>query len=123
LFFLAAPARSQSGADYCRQASLMTKTILIHHYQPHLWNEQSSEKLFIRYMKTLDPGERFFTMADMQSLESFKYRLGEEIKSQSCAFVDQVIRLYRRKLMVADSLVSALLEEAPDYTREDTMIF
>jgi carboxyl-terminal processing protease len=124
ILFLAIPLQNAAqDYDYCRQAHHMVNTIQNFHYDPHPLNNDLSMKIFDDFFEMLDPNGRVFTQEDIESLNNYRKKLDEEIKNQSCKFINQAIALYKQKLVGIDSIIDKSLKEPFKFTKDDYIEF
>lgn len=91
------------------------------HYRPVVWNDSSSAKLFTKFIGELDPYKLYFTKADMNQLDPFRFQLDEEVTGKQWKFLETIMPLYRKKLLQYDSAVTNILGKPLDYTRAESM--
>lgn len=59
-----------------RITNLFTRT----HYHQFDLNDQFSERIFLRYLRLLDPQRLFFTQKDLQIFERYRYSLDDDLR-------------------------------------------
>src|SRR6056300_38098 len=56
------------------------------HFDPKEINDSFSENVYMDYLENLDGQHRFFLQSDINSFESFKYKIDDEIKNAELRF-------------------------------------
>ena len=56
------------------------------HYSPKEINDAFSENVFMDYLNNLDGQHRFFLQSDINSFESYKYKIDDQIKNAELTF-------------------------------------
>jgi len=109
-------------ADPLQQKAVVLKRFMDkHHYQPLVWNDSSSERLYNKWMSYLDREKLFFTRADMAVLEPFKTTLDDEINGKGWTFFKVSSALYRRRLLKTDSLIKNVLAKPLDFSLSENI--
>jgi carboxyl-terminal processing protease len=93
------------------------------HYQPLSWNNESSERLFNRWMTILDEEKLFFTQADIASLEKYRHSLDEELNGGAWLFFKESSTLYRKRLVRVDSMLKTILSKPLDFPATENLEF
>ncbi len=107
----------------CETAKLMMGVIDKYHYEPFVFTDQVSEEVYHEFIELLDPSGLYFSKADLQILSQHKYLLNDQIGRKSCIFLDKTAGLYKKKLILADTIISQLLSKPFDFTQNDTISF
>jgi len=113
---------SQSNINNCNQAELLVKAFSKYHYSAIELNDHLSGIIFNRFINLLDPYGLYFTNEDIQNLSQYRYNLKETIRNRSCNFLKQVAKLYEKRLVNADTLISIILQKPIDFSLKDTFI-
>lgn len=92
-----------------------------YHYKPVVWDDSSSALLFNKFISVLDENKLFFTSADMKLLEGFRYKLDEEVTGSQWSFLKTITPIYKQRLAQYDSIVTALLSNPLDYTKNESL--
>lgn len=91
------------------------------HYQPVVWDDSSSARLFNKVVNELDPYKLYFTKNDMTQLGTFRYQLDEEVTGKQWKFLDALMPLYRKKLAQYDSAVTVALAKPFDFSKAESL--
>src|SRR5258706_1157074 len=116
------PASSQLSATQ-RQILILKRQIQRNHYSPRPVDDSLASAIFSSFMKMLDGQEDIFTMDDYTVLSAYQYSLDNELNSDKGKFLETATRLYRQRLLRADSIVKAILQKPLDFTTEDKITF
>lgn len=117
LFILSYPAFA--GSNTCSKANILIKLFDKYHFQPIAINEKVSGEIFDDFIKQLDPKGLYFTTADMTAFAPFRTRILSQVNAGSCTFLETVSKLYKQRLIFADTLVSLLCAQPFTYTSND----
>ena len=90
------------------------------HFAPKQWDDSFSRKIYHSYLNELDPGGKFFTQADINSLSSFEDQLDDELKGAPVNFYKKANGLYKVRLADARVLVTEILNKSFNFTGNDT---
>lgn len=104
-----------------QKAMLLKRFMDKNHYQPLVWNDSSSERLYNKWISLLDREKLFFTKADMVTLEPFKTTLDDEINGKSWDFFKFSTALYRKRLLKTDSLIKTVLAKPLDFSANENI--
>ena len=103
--------------DMLKQKAMLLKRFMDkNHYQPLVWNDSSSERLYNKWISLLDREKLFFTKADMAVLEPFRTTLDDEMNGKDWDFFKRSTALYRKRLLKTDSLIKNLLTKPLDFS-------
>ncbi|MGE5623301.1 MAG: carboxy terminal-processing peptidase [Bacillota bacterium] len=92
-------------------------------YRPISLNAATSERIFDRYLKSLDPEKQFFVQADIDQFADARQKLGEAIARGDLRIPFAMFNLYEQR--VAERLAHArqLLKQGFDFTRNESFQF
>lgn len=107
----------------CETAHLMMGVIDKYHYEPYKFTDQISEQVYGQFIEHLDPSGLYFTEKDIAYLNQFKYLLNDQIGRKSCIFLERTADIFKKKLIVADTIISQLLAKPLDFSQKDTIFF
>ena len=110
-------------SSICDKALMIVKTAEKYHYNPRPADDNFSALVFDEFIGLLDPGGTLFARDEIDQLVSFKYTLDEEILNKKCDFVNEVTKLYNRKLLFVDSLINSINAQDLDFNRQDTLTY
>ncbi len=111
-------------SDKLRQKCLVLRRFLeMKHYQPLQWNDSSSSLLFNKWIDELDEDKRYFTQGDIAELNTYRYKLGDEMLGKSWQFFDRSVAIYRLRLKQSDSIINSILDKPLDFSKPDYIHF
>lgn len=106
----AAHVKGQSAPDQMHQAALLTKVLDQNHFSPISRDDLFSKKVFDAFLESVDPAKLFFTQADIERLSQYQYKLDEEVEGKSWEFLPLFQKLYKEKLLQAESNLEKILQ-------------
>lgn len=109
-------ANAQTTATLNHKALTLKRFMDKNHYQPLVWNDTSSARLYHKWMDYLDGEKLFFTQDDIAKLEPFKTKLDEEMNGQGWEFFRLSADLFRKRIGKADSLVKNIFSKPLDFS-------
>jgi carboxyl-terminal processing protease len=107
-----------------RQKLLATVGALLEaqHYSPKVIDDNFSKKLFVAYLKALDPEKTLFLQSDIAGFKKFETSLDDEIKGAPIAFVPAVSAVYTKRLEETVVLYKELLKNPFDFNANDSVL-
>lgn len=110
--------------DILKQKAVTLKRFLEkNHYQPLVWNDSASERLYNKWIGFLDDEKLIFTKADIAALEPYKTRLDNELNGESWQFFKVSSGLYRKRLLKIDSVIKNILAKPLDFSLNESIQF
>lgn len=103
-------------------AESLLKTAEKYHYKPCAINDTFSENVYKSFMEYLDPYSIIFTKESITPLEKLKTSIPNHIKQRETIFIDSAIVIYKRQLMMADSLVKSFSGRDFDFSVRDSIV-
>jgi carboxyl-terminal processing protease len=95
-----------------RQAIILKRVIEKNHYNPRPVNDAFSTELFDRVIKRLDEYKLYLTQQDISSLSAaYRTQLDEELEGKSWGFTTALAKLYKARLLRADTIRNRLLDK------------
>jgi len=100
----------------CQKAERFVTKLKQHHVHPLQVDDQWSQRVFDNFFVTLDPARIYFTVEDIQKLKDQSTTLDNLIlNSKSCAFVDLVGTLFKKKIQDYNTWVERNLSKSFNY--------
>ena len=90
------------------------------HYEPHLINDEFSEKVFTDFIDALDPYKRFFIQTDIEEFSKFKTLIDDQIKSEDLTFYNVVMERFDQRVLESQSFYREILQSPFDFNKEDS---
>ncbi|HJV84670.1 MAG TPA: carboxy terminal-processing peptidase [Noviherbaspirillum sp.] len=106
------------------QTAQMTAQILKRFpYQPAHLDAAMSERIFQRYLKSLDPEKYFFVQADIDRFADAQAKLGDQIEEGDLHVAFDVFNLYERRVIDRLSYARELLKKGFDFSKQEGFEF
>lgn len=106
------------------QAAQMTAQILKRFpYQAAQLDAAMSERIFQRYLKSLDPEKYFFVQADIDRFADSRGKLGEAIDQGNLRVAFDMFNLYERRVVERLAYARELLKKGFDFTKQEGFEF
>ena len=112
---------AQKDDAFRNKCMLLKRFLELKHYQPLIWDDSSSVRLFRKWTGGLDEEKLIFTQNDLSALEPLKYKLDEEMMGKGWSFFNQSMELFRSRLHKVDSLINLYTEKPFDFSKPDNL--
>ena len=89
------------------------------HYEPHLINDEFSEKVFTDFIDALDPYKRFFIQSDIEEFSVYKNLIDDQIKSEDLTFYNVVMERFDQRVLESQNFYREILQKPFDFNKED----
>lgn len=113
-----APLKQQGDA-----AVFAAKVLTRYHYRALPLDEAMSEKIFDRYLKSLDPERLFLLQSDVDQFAFARSRLGSAIYDKELQIPFAIFNLFDRRFAERLAYARELLKQEPDFSRSETLQF
>jgi len=87
------------------------KTIENGHFSPKVLDDTFSARVFNKFINELDYDKLFFTQQDMDKLNGYKFKIDDELKSNSIEFFDSVDAIYIRRTQASEKFYQDILSK------------
>ena len=104
-----------------RTTQLVCEIIQNFHISRHKIDDQISEKLLDRFVKSLDPQKIYFTQPDINELMKFKTSLDDLVKAGNTQFAYDVWEMYSQRLDRQIEIAHKLIDSPHDYTVDESI--
>ncbi|MEI7430279.1 MAG: carboxy terminal-processing peptidase [Betaproteobacteria bacterium] len=102
------------------QAARLAAELLTHyHYKAVPLDDAMSEKIFDRYLKSLDGEKYFFIQADIDQLQAARTRLDDAIIKQNLSLPFAIFNFYRQRVVERLTYARTLLKEGFDFRQKE----
>ncbi|WP_027706507.1 carboxy terminal-processing peptidase [Zooshikella ganghwensis] len=81
-----------------RLATVNMVQLLRRHYEKIPLNDQSSVKIFDRYLETLDPDRRYFLLQDINEFEKYRHKLDNDLKTGNLRHAFEMFNRYQARV-------------------------
>jgi len=109
------PMQQQSQA-----AHLAVELLTRYHYKSKPLDDAMSEKIFDRYLKSLDPDKLFFVQADIDQWASARTTLDDAILKEDLTVPFAMFNLYTRRASERFAYARTLLKEGFDFSQKES---
>lgn len=99
---------------------VVTQTLNMAHFNPLQINDEFSEKVFSLYVKRMDFSKRFFTKEDLKRLETYKFKIDDEVRSENFEFYNLANSLYDAQFKLVKGYYQELLSKPFDFNTPET---
>ena len=99
---------------------VMTSSLNANHYQPMVFNDEFSAKVYKLYLDRTDPGKKFFLKADVNEFEKYKNKLDEEVSNGTYLFFDLVNTLVLKRIKECEKYYKDILATPFDFEKEES---
>ncbi len=96
---------AQNFSRSVNDAYLITRMAEKFHFQPRPLNDRFSADLFTKFFNDLDGEKIFFTAADFNSFQKYKYQLDDEIRQMQPQFLQAFSALYETRLTQVQGMI------------------
>lgn len=110
LFFLFT-VQAQEEKKIADQAYLISRMVQRYHVLPKELNTEFSAIFFDEFISTINEGNIILLKSDIDSLNTYKKNLSEEIKNKQTHFLKLTATLFRKRFQQVDSLVNLFAEK------------
>lgn len=90
-----------------------------YHFSPKPVDDNFSQSLYDLYLDRIDPGRRWLTQADLQSLAKFKLLLDDEAVNGQYGFFDQSLALLKQGISKTEAYFRDILAEPFDFSIDE----
>jgi len=101
--------------EQSQAARLAAELLTRYHYKAVPLDDAMSEKIFDRYLKSLDGEKYFFIQADIDQLQAARTKLDDAIIKQNLALPFAIFNYYRQRVVERVSYARTLLKEGFDF--------
>ncbi len=101
-------------------AHLAAEFLTRYHYKAMPLDDAMSEKIFERYLKSLDPEKLFFVQSDIDRFAADRTRLGEAIKGEDLTVPFAIFNLYELRVFDRFAYARSLLREGFDFRQKES---
>ena len=97
------------------------KTIQSGHFSPRNIDDSFSVHVYNKFINDLDYNKIFFTRQDMNNLKPYKFKIDDEIKSNSTEFFDTVDAIFMRRTHAAEKYYTEILSKPFTFTSSEML--
>ncbi len=89
------------------------------HYEPHLIDDEFSEKVFTDFIDALDPYKRFFIQSDIEEFSVYRNLIDDQIKSEDLTFYNVVMDRFDQRVLESQNFYREVLQKPFDFNKDD----
>lgn len=114
------------GEDYKTRKSktlvgAIHEILATYHYQPNDLNDSLSNGVFNLFIKRLDYSKTYFLKSDITMLETYRFRIDDEIKDQTFSFFDLANSVITERIVESRFICDSLLQTRFDITIDEVL--
>lgn len=91
---------------------LITHIISSYHYKQTSLDDTLSSDIFDNYFRNLDPNRSFFTQADIDRFEPYRYRLDDALNERDLDIAFEIFKVFRDRVQHRVAYARSLLDDA-----------
>ena len=89
------------------------------HFQPKDFDDEFSEEVYSRFLKTLDPYKHYFYSSDIKEFEDYKTDLDDQIKNYDVQFFNLVYNRLIQRIEESKAIYTKILEQPFNYELDE----
>ena len=113
----------QAQARHARAGAALTRLITQNHYRSKPLDDALSEQILDYYLDGLDLNRSYFTAADMEGFEQYRYRLDDSLLTQDFAPAFAIFEVYRQRVTERVAHAKLALEQQQDFSIDEEYRF
>ncbi len=90
------------------------------HFQPKDFNDDFSEEVYTRFLKTIDPYKHYFYRSDIKEFETYKTDLDDQIKNYNVQFFNLVYQRLTQRIEESKAVYTDVLTQPFNYELDET---
>ena len=90
------------------------------HFQPKDFNDDFSEEVYTRFLKTIDPYKHYFYRSDLKEFETYKTDLDDQIKNYNVQFFNLVYQRLTQRIEESKAVYTDVLTQPFNYELDET---
>ena len=91
------------------------------HYAPKDLDDAYSEKIFDRYLKTLDPNKIYFTSEDIKSFEKFRHKMDDFLIRRDAEVAFEIFKVFRERIEQRSETIRELINTDFNFDLDETL--
>ncbi|CAN5348415.1 carboxy terminal-processing peptidase [soil metagenome] len=109
--------------QHAEAASMAAQILTRYHYKATPLDDAMSEKIFDRYLKSLDPDRLFFIQSDVDQFSSARTRLDDAINQEDLQIPFAIFNLYQRRLIERLTYARELLKQDFEFSKNENYYY
>lgn len=106
--------------QHAQAAKLTAQVLTRYHYKAAPLDNAMSEKIFVRYLKAMDPDKLFFLRADVDRFANARTKLDDAIFDEDLHIPFDIYNLYERRVVERLAFARELLKHDFDFDRNES---
>ena len=98
----------------------VTESVQAFHYRKFTLNDSMSAKIFDKYIKDLDYNKMYFTQADINEFQKYKFRLDDDLKSGDLDAAYIIYNRFRKHQEERADYALSIIDKSFDFTPDQT---
>jgi carboxyl-terminal processing protease len=98
----------------------VTESVQAFHYRKFTLNDSMSAKIFDKYIKDLDYNKMYFTQADINEFQKYKFRLDDDLKSGDLDAAYIIYNRFRKHQEERADYALSIIDKSFDFTPDHT---
>jgi len=91
------------------------------HYSPIAMDDSFSEKVYDKYLNSLDPFKRYFVQGDIDEFKKYEDSIDDFIKDKDLKFFDLTYSRLLQRMDESEDIYKAVLEKPFDFNKEESI--
>ena len=113
----------EPGVEHRRATRLITHFLANYHYKKTPLSDELSEKIFERYVDSLDPTRSYFLASDIEEFAPHKSRLDDYLRQADLVPIFELFKRYRVRLEERVQFAKSLLDYPFSFERDESFVF
>ena len=110
-------------AKHREQSKLIYQLLSKYHYKKVTLDDSLSEKILKKYITSLDPNKEYFYSTDINYFNQYQYQMDDYVISGYLEPAYEIFTVYNERVKNRIDYVFSILENEPDFTNNDELIF
>ena len=110
-------------AKHREQSKLIYQLLSKYHYKKVTLDDSLSEKILKKYISSLDPNREYFYSSDINYFNQYQYQMDDYVISGYLEPAYEIFTVYNERVKNRIDYVFSILENEPDFTNNDELIF
>tara|TARA_Y100000817_G_scaffold63019_1_gene47382 strand:- start:329 stop:2398 length:2070 start_codon:yes stop_codon:yes gene_type:complete len=110
-------------AKHREQSKLIYQLLSKYHYKKVTLDDSLSEKILKKYITSLDPNKEYFYYSDINYFNQYQYQMDDYVISGYLEPAYEIFTVYNERVKNRIDYVFSILENEPDFTNNDELIF
>lgn len=100
---------------------LLTYVLEKGHYSPIAMDDKFSEKVYEKYLNSLDPFKRYFVQGDISEFKVYEDSIDDFIKNKDLKFFDLTYNRLLKRMKESEDIYKEVLDKPFDFNRDESI--